>query len=113
MRASSASTAPAAADLARIRGRAVEIGALDAAVAEVLLFFSVDVGITMHALERHAQLVGDELADLRVHALPHLRRAGRDLHAAVEVDVHQRVGLVEELRVERDPELHGRQSTAP
>ena len=66
----------------------------------------------LHRLGRQRELVGHELADLGVQALAHLRPAGRDLHGAVEVDVHQRVALVERPPGERDPELDGRQRQA-
>ena len=56
--------------------------ALDAAVGEVLLFFSVVVGIDDHASSRSTpSSSATSCADLRVHALAHLRRAGRHLHA--------------------------------
>ena len=75
-------------------------------MGDVLVFFSVEVGISTTRSHGDAELVGHELADLRVQPLAHLGAAGRDLDRAVGVDVHQRVGLVQELRRERDAELH-------
>ena len=64
------------------------------------------------AVHVDAELVGHELPNFHVHALAHLGRAGRDLHRAVGVDVHQRVALVQKLRGERDAELHARHRQA-
>src|SRR5687767_10574411 len=55
---------------------------------------------------RDAQLVGDDLADPRVHALAHFRRAGGDEDGAVLVDVDQGVGLVHRAAGEGDAEFH-------
>jgi hypothetical protein len=46
-------------------------------------------------LKRDAQLVRDDLRDLGVEALAHLRAAVVHEDRAVVVDVHQRAGLVE------------------
>ena len=81
----------------------------EAAVGEVLLFFSVDVGMTRTASSGSANAVGDDLADLGVEPLAHLGAAGRDLDRAVAVDVDERTGLVERPPRERDPELDRRQ----
>ena len=84
----------------------------EAAVGDVLLFFSVEVGITITRSYGEAEFVGHELANLHVEALAHLGAAGRDLDRAVGVDVDQRIGLVQESRRERDAELHRRDGEA-
>ena len=62
----------------------------EAAVGDVLLFFSVEVGMTRTASIGSAKRVGDELADLGVEPLAHLGPAGRDLDRAVPIDVDER-----------------------
>ena len=84
----------------------------DAAVGEVLLFFSVEAGMTRTDSSGKANSVGDDLANLGVEPLPHLGPARRDLDRAVEIDVDQRIGLVECPPRERDPELDRRQCDA-
>ncbi len=84
----------------------------DAAVADVLGTLSVRVGIRRIGFERHAEAVGGDLADLGVQALAHLGAAVVHLHAAIAVDQHQRAGLIEEGRGERDAELHRRDGEA-
>ena len=53
-----------------------------------------------------------DLPDLGVQPLAHLGAAVIHLHAAVAIDQHQRAGLVEERRGERDAELHRRDREA-
>ena len=84
----------------------------EAAVADVFGTLSVRVGITRTAIGAHAQAVGGDLLDLRVQSLPHLGAAVIHLHAAVAIDQHERAGLVEERRRERDAELHRRDGEA-
>ena len=78
----------------------------EAAVGDVLLFFSVLVGIST---TRSTSMPNSSATSCRIFTFtpwPISVRAGRDLHRAVGVDVDQRVALVEELRRERDAELH-------
>ena len=85
----------------------------EAAVGEVLLFFSVDVGSHPDGLDRQRETVGDQLADLGEETLPHLRAAGRDLDRAVQVDIDQGARLVQNGVRERDAELDRNQSDIP
>ena len=55
------------------------------------------------------KFVGDQLPELGIEPLPHLGAAGRYLDGAVGVDVYQCIGLIEELRGERDAELDRRE----
>ena len=48
-----------------------------------------------HVFKAHAQFIGDDLLNLRIETLPHLGAAGRHLHCAVGVHVHQSVALVQ------------------
>ena len=67
----------------------------EAAVGEVLWFFSVDVGMTRTASKRQRKTVGDDLTDLGEQPLPHLCPTRRNLDRAVSIDVDQGAGLVQ------------------
>ena len=65
-----------------------------------------------HRVERHAELLRDDLLHLGEQALAHLGAAVVQQHRAVAVDVDQRAGLVVMRRGERDAELDRRQRDA-
>ncbi len=83
--------------------------AADAAVGEVLLFLSVLVGADDDPVVIDSQFLGDDLPNPRIDSLAHLRGPGADHDRSVEIDVHQRVGLVHRPAGEGDPEFHRRQ----
>ncbi len=85
---------------------------VEAAVADVLAIFEVSVAVTRTRDKRQAELIRDDLRDLRVEPLAHLGAAVIDEHRAVLVHVHQRAGLIQERHVERDAELHRRERNA-
>ena len=59
-----------------------------------------------HCFIGHTQFVCHDLVDLGVQPLAHFSAAVVDLHRAVQVDMHQRPGLVEQCGRERDAKLH-------
>ncbi|ABA47595.1 hypothetical protein BURPS1710b_3214 [Burkholderia pseudomallei 1710b] len=65
-----------------------------------------------NAREVHAELVRDDLRDLRVEPLAHLRAAVVHEDRAVGIDVNERARLVEMRDVERNAELHRRERDA-
>ena len=63
-------------------------------------------------IDADTKFVGNDLRNLDVQALPHLRAAVVKLHGAVTVDVHKRTGLVQQRRRKRDAELDRRDGDA-
>ncbi len=63
-------------------------------------------------IEPDAELLGDDLRDLEVEALPHLGAAMVQVDGAVLIDVHEGAGLVHVREGETDAELHRRQRKA-
>ena len=63
-------------------------------------------GGRQYGVVRNTQLVRHDLVDLGVQPLAHFSAAVVDLHRAVQVDMHQRPGLVEQCGRERDAKLH-------
>ena len=69
-------------------------------------------GGDLHPVEVDLEFLGHHLRDLDVEPLPHLGAAVIEMHRAVRIDMHQRPGLVEVRRRERDAELYRRQRQA-
>ena len=84
----------------------------EAAVAEVFGTLLVSVVVQRMLPEVDLQLLRDDLRDLRVQALAHLRAAVIQQDRAVGVDVQQRAGLVHVRGGEGDAELHRRERDA-
>ena len=65
-----------------------------------------------HALKRHAELIGNDLADFGVQSLAHFGATVVHLHAAVQVNVNQRTGLIEQRGGKADAKLDRRDGDA-
>jgi hypothetical protein len=85
---------------------------VDAAVAEVFATLLVSAADERTCARLIPSSCADDLRDLGVESLTHLRPTVAYEHGAVGVDVDQRAGLVVMDDVERDAELDGRERNA-
>ena len=79
-----------------LRRACIEVGACGRCSGRCVGDFAGVAGGTQNALKSHTQLVGHNLRHLGVQTLTHFSAAVVDLHAAVQVHMHQATGLVEQ-----------------
>ena len=93
----------------KLGGAAVQVGARGGGGGRGVGDFAGVAGGDQHPLKWNPQFIGHDLRHLGVQTLTHLGAAVVHLHAAVQVHMHQRPGLVEERGGERNAKLHRRE----
>jgi hypothetical protein len=95
-----------------LRRHAVEIGTGRGCGGRRIRHLAGGCRSDLHLVDVDLEFLGNDLCDLDVQPLPHLGAAMVQVHRAVGVDMHQRAGLIEMCRSERDAEFDRRQRQA-